>query len=304
MNKFNLKFGAPIQAHDKKVGDLQYVVVNEKTTHVTHLIVTKGTVLKKAYVLSISLVEATDAEGIHLVLYSDELENYPQFEEKRLEAGVPQPEVESKRKGAAEARLQPVDHQPHADGTLYVEEQIVRQGVEPEDVLWSAKTAVHSQQNQAGHLSGAIVHREDGRIHELVMRQGNRYEKFLVIPRELLERATDSALYLQLNDDEITELIEFFEYNPEPLAVNGKTAEEVMGVEKPLIDNLEKELTAALVESGLMDTAVVELICDRQVVTLTGTVPDQKTKEAIASLVADHPHALSVNNELQVSSSG
>ncbi len=300
MNKFNLKFNAPIQAQDKNAGKLQYIVVNEKMTRVTHLIITKGTVLKKAFVLPLSMIQTINTEGIHLSLFSDELRNYPQFEEKQVGVGISQSDAEKKRNNSENVVLQPVGHQPQADGMLYIEERIVRQGVEAEDVLWSSETAVYGQQSVAGNLSQVIVYSEDGRIHELIMQQGKLYERFILVPYELVERATDSAIYLQLNNRDIEGLIEFAEHHPEPSAVQGDTVTNGVEKEAPLISNLEKDLTEELVESGLLDTAIVELICDRQVVTLTGTTSDQKTKDAINSLVEHHPHVLTVNNELQV----
>lgn len=214
-NKFGFTFGTSIYAQDRHIGELERVVVNTEATHITHIILSRGTLFKKALVLPFSIIEATDSEGISLAISSDELVDYPTFTVKRLKSGVSHADVSAGQKDSTDVRLQSVDHQPHGDAALYVEEQTVRQGVGPEQLVWSAQTAVHSYQGKAGELYQVIVWPDDGRVHELIMRQGKLPEKFLIVPSELIERGQGTQILLKLDEKEIAALIESFNFVPE-----------------------------------------------------------------------------------------
>lgn len=67
-----------------------------------------------------------------------------------------------------------------------------------------------------------------------------------------------------------------------------------------LTNNLTSDLTAILADDPRTETAVIEIINERGVITLSGVVPDLQTKEAAATLIKRHPDVISVNNSLQV----
>jgi hypothetical protein len=243
------------------------------------------------------------------------------FEEQGIEAGVPQgvqqPRMLSQNPIEPAISLNTLDNRLYAEAPLYVEKRLIREGVEPDDVLWDEHTAVYGRQGQVGHLSHVIVEASDGCIQKLVIRQDKLLQKsFLTVPFELVEKSEsgESVIHVALENSDFEELIEYTRQAPQPAPVNGHSlpaapsfadvnAHPTASPSLTKTSNVTETLSAALAQDPSTQTAVIELIYDRGVVTLAGTVANQETKERAAALVKQHPDVISVQNSLQVSHS-
>lgn len=313
MNNFDFKFDVEGYGRDKKIGRLQKVVINPEMTHVTHLIFKQGVLFKQAVVLPLQVVQQANPAKVVLSLDAEEAADYPTFEEEAIEVGDPQPGAVQGRVGEPGLHFQSsVDYPAQREGVRYAEEQVVRQGVEPDDVIWDEETAIHGRDGRAGLLSHVIVNALDGRIHELVLSRGKLVDKSVAVPAALIEQADESIITVTAGNQEIEDMVEYFHYTPEVESVKGKSVkdENEEAHQEPLpstaviepigSSTLMSDLAAILATDRRTATAVVELICDRGIVTLAGTVDDQETKEAVVELVKQHPDVITVQNSLKV----
>jgi len=77
-----LVIGAPVHALDGRAGTLEKVVVDPHARRATHLVVSKGWLLKEHRVVPVQAIERVDAAGIHLDAATAELEQLPVYREE------------------------------------------------------------------------------------------------------------------------------------------------------------------------------------------------------------------------------
>ena len=172
---------------------------------------------------------------------------------------------------------------------------------EDEVVLLSAETAVSSLENNIGRLSHVITESASGSIVKLVATRGTHSLQNLVIPVELIEKLDEQMILVTATKEEADALPEYFvsrnmpeQDKPEPDTALSEAA--------PLSENvaLMNDLTKALIADPQTATAVIEITCDRGIVTLMGEVSDQITKETAVAIISQHPNVLTINNELKI----
>lgn len=303
MNHFNLKFGTDVHDRQRHVGTLAKIVVNPEVTHVTHLLVQQGLLFKHTYVLPLEIVAHTQADGIYLNLNPDEFGNFPAFEEHTERVGLRQRDVAALDRMGYMQPMQSysVDNMIDGDAGMYMEKQVVRQGVDVEDMLWNAHTTIHTYQGYAGTLAQVMVDAEDGRLLDLIMRQGKWLENFLIIPVDLIDQGNEEEIHLGIREENL-EKLDF--YDPNNLLDIWHTSSSDTA---PLLagragqqNNLLAELTTLLVKDPRTETAVIEIICEGGTISLSGKVKDQQTKAAAAEIVSHHPAVITVNNNLKI----
>ena len=301
MNHLVLKFGAEIQDRQKHAGSLHKIVVNPEGTHVTHLLIQQGLLFKHCFVLPLDTVLSTTTDEIHLTVNHDEISNYPPFAERSVEVGIPKRDVAMlERAGGAVIQPHHIDHFASPDASLYIEKQVVREGVNIEDMLWSSDTTLHTFQGYAGNLVQVVVDATNGRLQHLIMRQGKLMEKFLTVPVELIEQSSEKEIQLGIREETLEKLMPYDPNNILDFIDAASDDEPSLVGETSQKKNLLGELTALLAEDPRTETAVIELICEGGTVTLAGHVKDQQTKETAAELVGKHPDVITVHNNLTI----
>ncbi len=301
MNRLNLSFGAEVHVRSKRLGTLQKVVVNPRATYATHILVQKGILFKQFIVFPLDVVESAQPDKITLRLNHDEIKNYPIFEEYIVNVGVSQPDMQLE--GTRDIRLHPypLDHIPDVASDLYVEKQIVREGVDSENFIWDAHTTLHTFQGYLGDLAQVIIASEDGRLLQLVMRHGKSARQFRAVPTEFIEQNSEVEIHLAIDNQDLDELVVYYYNGTSGIEMEDDSGEPLEGGQgKPLTSHLLNDLTSKLAEDPRTETAVIELICEGGVVTLEGTVADQGTKEVAANLVSNHPEVITVHNNLKL----
>jgi uncharacterized protein YrrD len=294
---YDYKFDAQVNGRDKQIGRLQKVVVDEKTKMVTHLLVATGRLFKQAVALPVHVVEAiTDPREIQLSIYSDEVSKYPVYSEIVISN---EPTITSSPAYILSADGLPVTT-PLAtlEPDIMTQAEMVRFGVPEGAVLLSGETAVSGIEDRIGRLSHVLVDEAFGCMVQLVVTRGNRPPQILVISVETIEKLEDTLIQVAVTKAEVEQLPEYAisqnSNSPQPEAAFAETA--------PLSENggLVAELTDLLAADPRTTTAVIDLLCDRGVVTLTGEVEDQNIKETAVALIAQHPKVVTVNNELKI----
>lgn len=301
MNHLVLKFGVEVQDRQKHAGTLHKVVVNPEGSHVTHLLVQQGLLFKHCFVLPLESVVNTNTDEIQLNLNHDEIANYPAFTERKVEVGVSSRDVAMLERASGPV-IQPhhIDHLSNPNAGLYIEKQIIREGVDVNEMLWSAQTTLHTFQGYAGNLAQVIVDAADGRIQQLVMRQGKLMEKHLTIPVELIEQSSEGEIQLGIREETLQDLTLYDPHDMLDFLEVSSAEEPPLAGERVKKSNLFGELTALLAKDPRTETAVIDVICEGGTVTLAGDVKDQKTKETAVALVNQHPDVVTVHNNLKV----
>jgi sporulation protein YlmC with PRC-barrel domain len=296
------KFEAQVNGRDKQIGRLQKIVVDAKTKTVTHLLVTTGRLFKQTVVLPASVVETiTDPREIQLSIYSDEVSNYSVYSKT-----VISDEPTAASPSASSAYVLSADGLPMTtplatpEPGITTQAEIVVFGVPEGAVLLSGETAVSGAEDRIGQLSHVLVDEAFGRLVQLVVTRGNRLPQNLVIHAEKVEKLEDTLIQVAMTKAEVEQLPEYAVSQN----INGSQleAEAALAETAPLSENSElaTELTDLLAADPRTETAVVDLLCDRGVVTLTGEVADQNIKETAVALIAQHPKVVTINNELKI----
>lgn len=294
MNRYDLKFDALINCRDKQAGRLQKVLVDLKTQEVTHLVVSAGLIFKQTVNLPLSLVESTDdPREIQLSVFSDELSKFSSASSKGT---TPDEGLIQTPESAQEEVVEMVTAPQIEDlGAVTIGNDFA------EAVLLSAETAVSSLENNIGRLSHVMTDISSGIIVQLVVTLGTRLRQSLVIPAELIEKLDEQMILVAVTKDETDALPEYFvSWNmPEQDEPESDT---ILSEAAPLSGNvaLTNDLTKALTADPITETAVIEMTCDRGVVTLMGEVSDQLTKETAVAIISQHPDVFTINNELKI----
>lgn len=209
MNKFDLKLDAEVFGLDKPCGHLTKIAINPETGQVTNLIIESGLLFKRTSAIPITRLEGIMTQAIYLALNSDELINYPEYQETAIAKDMP----------AQPRPLTDLDIQitePHYSLTgipeMRVAQEKIRTGVADEMILLDHKTPVYGLDEKIGQLSH-IITTNNFQIHQLVVTQGKLLPKQIVIPARLVETISKYRIHILADKNEIDEFPEFIALN-------------------------------------------------------------------------------------------
>lgn len=294
MNEFDLKLGATVYCTDGKCGQLAKYVVDPKTHEVQNLIVEKGFLLKEARIFPIALVERVTGDGIELSIGSSAVEQYRKYQQKKVEHAV--------AAGSGAGVL-------HTDayGTVMGEPRVgtvserVHEGVSPTLIVLDGNTEVEGLDGTIGSLTHIVVVPDSGSIRRLIVRRGALLAKSLIVPGPLLRELGEERLQVEVTERDVAALPE---YAPRPNDVGTRPRQEKRDAdwEEPDPDN--ESLTTAIERALLADPrtefSAIDVIEDRGVITLEGTVDSSEARLVAAEIAAQHASVLSVTNNLRV----
>ena len=311
MNDYILNFGLTVHCYDKPCGKLAKAAFNSKNWHVTDLVVEEGLLLKRSRVFPLSVIEWATDEEVSIAVHEEELNKYPEYRETVVET-VPQ--------GAAAepAMIQgsPYGLATSAPVTPTVKELVI-EGVDDNLDLLEKDTPVKAVDTTVGKVHGLVVAPENGLITHILVHRGTIFVDEFLLSTSMVERMSTKGVFVNMTKDELEELIEYDEEREqdwdemptdveleEDFSTPSLYSNEVEAVRHETIMNDETAL-AALIADALMNDprtadAVVEVIHERGMITLQGTVADLETKQAAERIAADYPGVVSVTNELVV----
>lgn len=292
MKELDLNIGAQVYCGGDKCGKLAKVAVNADTMQVTHLIVEDGFLLKQSRVFPIFSVERTTPDEIHLSISVDELENYPEYREEVIER--PARRHEDAHTPAAWREGMP--HGQTVTAPVRTVRERVRHGVPEALVVIGRGTPINGLEGQIGKLDHLLVEADGGEITRLVVQQGLLFATKRVLPASIVESIAEGGITVAALADELKGLPQYegngYEsvgrHNPGHAAPNDPDAD------------LASRVTLALFEDPRTNEAVIEVIDERGVITLQGSVDDPQARQAAEDIAAEQAGVISVINLLQI----
>lgn len=291
MNKFdlNLQMGAPVHCHNGDCGKLSKVAIDTSFLEVTHLIVEEGLLMKRARVFPISLLKRVERNVLYLDFDETELTNFPEY----IETVAERP-VAGAYKGSMdvldEARIAGV---PGEYGMHTISEKI-RMGVPDDLVVIGHSTPIRNTAGSVGKLDSVIVDSDHFEILAMVVRHGLIFPEEITISIDWVQSIAENDIVLKYTNEELKSLLAapataVIEQETEPAPV-------------PEVNNgssLATELERDLRNDPRTCDAVIDVVNDRGVVTLVGTVADPTVRDAAEKIAAAHPGVVTVVNSLR-----
>lgn len=293
MNKLDSHFhmGAHIHCHDEPCGKLAKVAIDRDFLEITHLIVEEGFLLKRARVFPFSIIRRIDENDIYVNLQSDELANYPEYQERITEVPITDPIIRPEPtynfNDVTLAGAQP-------DLGIRTAAQINRVGIPDNLIVIGSNTTIRNMENPIGKLDCLIADETTGQITGLVVRQGLIFTDYATLSIDWVEAIDNNDIVLRHSNRELHHLL--------------STAEDQVATaehEQPasILDNetlMSSEITQALNADPRTAKAVIEVIHDRGVVTLIGQVDNLEVRQTAEQIAAAYPNVVTVINELTI----
>lgn len=193
MNEFNLNIGAQVFCSDGKCGSLAKVALHPETRQVTHLIVEEGFLMKRARVFPFSLVDSAIPAEIHLLLHSDDLDNYPVYREETIET----PAANPGNAGASTVWREGGPYGVGAPAPLPVMSETIRHGVADDLVLLDRSTSVEGLDGRVGKLDHFLVDAASGEITQIIVEQGLLFTSKRAIPAYMASTFTEDGIFVE-----------------------------------------------------------------------------------------------------------
>ena len=299
MNEYDYHIGAEVHCTDGRWGQLAKVVLEPETWRVTHLIVQTGLLLKEAHVVPVEEVTSATDEAIHLSLTTGELQQSTPYKEKHYEVPVESGQYGGYGRGDVLVNPQGSVIAPHVP----MQKVSMHEGVDQTLELLKKGTPVKNVNGEVGKLDHVITDAESNEITHLVMRHGLIFSEQLVIPVEIITEISEDGIFIEATDDELKTLVP---YSPEDMSVpdsdlpllhisdseigNGLTADAIV----------TNRVAKALRTHPVTADAVIEVINEGGLVTLTGVVPDEKTRQTAEKVAANQDSVVKVVNDLVI----
>ncbi|MFZ0544186.1 MAG: BON domain-containing protein [Candidatus Promineifilaceae bacterium] len=311
MNDYILNFGTAVHCYDEQCGKLAKAAINSKNWQVSDLVIEEGLLLKRSRVFPLSVVEWATEDEISISVDENNLSKYPEYQETVIEK-IPQ---------GASAEPAIVQGSPYGLATsspvVPTVKELVIKGVDDNLDLIDTTTPVKTLEETVGTVYGLVVTPENGLITHILVHKGTIFVDAFLLSTAVVNRITTAGVFVNMTRDELDDLIENDErqdrhWNQMP--TDTKIEKDLHDL-RPYIDKEEfvmhdtimndETALAALVADALMndprtDDAVIEVIHERGIVTLRGTVEDIATKRAAEQIAAKYPGVVSVSNELAV----
>jgi uncharacterized protein YrrD len=299
MNEYDYHIGAEVHCTDARWGQLAKVVLEPETWRVTHLIVQTGLLLKEAHVVPVEEVTSATDEAIHLSLTTGELQQSTPYKEKHYEVPVESGQYGSYGRGDVLVNPQGSVITPHVP----MQKVTMHEGVDQTLALLKKGTSVRNVNGEVGKLEHVITDAESNEVTHLVMRHGLILPHHLLIPVEIITEIGEDSIFIEATDDALKTLVP---YSPKDMSVpdsdlpllhisdseigNGLTADAIVA----------NRVAKALRTHPVTADAVIEVVNQGGLVTLTGVVPDEKTRQTAEKIATQQDNVVKVVNDLVI----
>lgn len=293
-----LQIGATVHALDGRYGTLVKVVVDPHVRRVTHMIVRKGWLLTEDRVLPIERVARVDKDGIYLNAPSAELNQHPRYEEEAFVEPLPGWETIAFYP-AADTLFWGGPYFGVTPPILPVIEHVVPIGVPAGEVVLRRGAEVNFKGEAVGTLDHILFDPTSGALTHLVVQENRR--RRVLVPAEWIGEMVDEAIVLtQWQPDQLGVPAYEAAHNAATSATPRTPGKRDEG--KPLDPDTELwgRVTAALTADPRTASIPIEVIADRDTITLKGAVPSLKVKLAAEEIAHGVKGVLTVISELEV----
>lgn len=204
MQKLALRFGENVYSNGQHCGQLAKIVIRPKVWQITDLIVENGLLFKRATVLPITAVSDTLGQNINLNVSSEQVKEYPEFQETSLKKGEDDWPA-NKTVGEVEYFTLPAAAVP----VLATAAEKARTGVSRDALILDSDTLVECLESRIGRLSHVIVAAKDYYINSLVFAQGTLFPKNYSISSFYVNYLSETKIQLGLTRAEADQLPQY-----------------------------------------------------------------------------------------------
>ncbi len=302
MQALYLNLGAQVHFRDGAGGTLHKLVVDPHNKQVTDLVILRGLLQKHDYVIPVSKVDYTTTDEIFVNLDLAQLADYPEYREIEFEDRV----------GGWDSELtSPSEHHlfwnpmvgviEWESKTVPVIRRKVAEGIPNQEQVIGRASVVRNLDGVVGKVDHVWLDRESWKITHLVVHRGLT-RRYVVIPFSWVKSITPEEIYVLGSNEQLRE------FSATQLRVRAalaaETGDRTLGDEHPIDERLvvAEELMTALTMDPRTAEAVIEVVFDNGVVTLSGEVENQTIRAAAEEIVHAHPGVVSVVNALEVRS--
>lgn len=295
MSAFDFHIGAQVHCTDGPCGKLVKIVVDPKTQQVTELIVEKGFLLKTDRVIPVSAVASATEQDVHLNVDSDDVAGFTEYREVTVKE--PAPDAGGYRTMANSGSAFGAYSEPHVP----MIRKRLREGITAGKAVIDRKSGVENLDKTLGHVDHVIVDGETGKISHLVMRSG-LFAEYHLLPIEVVEEVGDD-IFVLLSREELAALPRYepgagVDLQSEEQLLNTLETEPLTLAPDEQMPDVTTRVLTALSADPRTQRAVIEVICDRGVITLQGEVDSFKTRSAAEEIAAREAGVTRVHNEL------
>lgn len=313
MKSFDFKFGAVVYGRDKQspCGHLDRLAVEPESWCITDVIMESGLVFKQHTVIPVAEVEEATAVDIRVAVGCQELAGYPTFSELVVERSEQSPGWITPVQGEAIVGTTATAWAPTTDEMTVVQEK-VRQGVADSRIVLNGKVAVYGSDGHIGQLSHLITVNDvmPHQIQYLVVAEGALFPKQSIVPIHYVQTLSEQGIHILASTAEMDDFPQFGPALLEDIESRGsagwwETGEVEWKASQEMVPVQEDAQLATAVETALMsdlrtDTAVIDVINERGVITLTGNAPDWAVRQAAETIASRQPGVIKVINDLTV----
>jgi hypothetical protein len=179
----------------------------------------------------------------------------------------------------------------------------IHEGIDQTLELLKKGTPVRNTNGEVGKLDHVITDSVSNEVTHVVMRHGLLFPDHLVIPVSIITEIGEEGIFIEATNEELKTLntyspeeLDMPDYDSEfqPVSVsefgNGLTADAIVA----------DRVATALRAHPVTAEAVIEVINQGGLVTLTGVVPDEKTRQTAEKVAANQDSVVKVVNDLVI----
>lgn len=311
MNNFVLHIGVPVRCFDEDCGNLARIAFRSENCQVTDLIIEEGLLLKRSRVLPFSTIQQATIDELEIAVQGEDLENYPEFRETVVDV-VP----DGANAGPLLVQGSPYGLATSSPAVPTVRQKLIEGLADNLDIL-DKMTPIINGETKIGKVRGLVVDSTTGLISFVLVHKGTVFVEEFWFPITKVSRISSKGVFVNVTSAELDDLIqndektvnewdfmasetatEPAEFSSDLLPYTRENTKREM-----IINNdaaLSMQISDALLDNSQTEDAVIEVINDRGVIRLQGTVEDIHTKRAAEEIAGDYPGVISVMNELVV----
>jgi sporulation protein YlmC with PRC-barrel domain len=202
-----LKFGTDVVTYDdKKIGELESVIVEPTTEEITHLVVRKGVLNTKDKLVPISLVAQSDGSSIKLHEFKGGVKDLQNYETSMF---VP---LDTYINDDLEGEVIPLVFYPplsspraystHLTGIPVIKKELPGD----EEALREGAEVVGMEGKKLGRVKEVILDPKTDRVTQLLVKEGVLFKKEYLIPVEWVRSIEENEIDLYVNQNLIENL--------------------------------------------------------------------------------------------------
>jgi uncharacterized protein YrrD len=208
------KLGAKVYTSDNQpVGTVDHIVLEPETKAVTHLVVRKGLLFGRDKVIPVSAVQGEGPDGLILQQTSNNLDDFPDFEEKLYLAAEGEEWAEAHHAGGSTSSSgsylvggMPLSVTPGSAPQKVTTTRNIPEATVP---LKIGSKVTTSDNHHVGNVERVITEPETGKATSVIMTQGLLVKTRKELPIEWVTQVVEDEVFLTVDGNFIDSLPEY-----------------------------------------------------------------------------------------------